>query len=297
MRTEVICFTNNKGGSGKSTACSNLGSALARAGRRVLLVDGDMQMNLSLSFLEEERVLQYAAADGQNLWRAVRGERSLPEMILKTGGDGPDLVAGSMQMSEIERELLARGTESERVLSELLREVRAADRYDYILIDSPPTLGCWVRNILRASDWAVIPVEATPWGLFGLANMMEFLRGMQEAPVPDGGSRGKGPAEGRVTRPDIPSSPAEGARRAACRSAQLAGILVNKADERKNYYHQTMETLAGMEDIPVFHTVIHIDSAVEWAQDASRTVTGWRRSSRSAREYAELAKEVEERCR
>ena len=49
-RTTVICFANNKGGSGKSTTCANVGYALAQAGRRVLLLDGDMQLNLSLSF-------------------------------------------------------------------------------------------------------------------------------------------------------------------------------------------------------------------------------------------------------
>ena len=49
-KTITICFTNNKGGSGKSTTCSNLGAAMARAGRRVLMIDGDMQLNLSLSF-------------------------------------------------------------------------------------------------------------------------------------------------------------------------------------------------------------------------------------------------------
>ena len=53
-KTITICFTNNKGGSGKSTTCSNLGAAMARAGRRVLMIDGDMQLNLSLSFFSED---------------------------------------------------------------------------------------------------------------------------------------------------------------------------------------------------------------------------------------------------
>ena len=53
-KTTMICFANNKGGSGKSTTCSNVGAALAQAGKKVLLVDGDMQLNLSLSFLDED---------------------------------------------------------------------------------------------------------------------------------------------------------------------------------------------------------------------------------------------------
>lgn len=60
-KTVTICFTNNKGGSGKSTTCSNIGAAMAQAGKKVLLVDGDMQLNLSLSFFSEEEVLKMAA--------------------------------------------------------------------------------------------------------------------------------------------------------------------------------------------------------------------------------------------
>ncbi len=66
--TKVICFANNKGGSGKSTTCANVGYFLAQKGRRVLLVDGDMQLNLSLSFFPEERVLEFAKSEN-NLYR------------------------------------------------------------------------------------------------------------------------------------------------------------------------------------------------------------------------------------
>ena len=62
-KTVTICFTNNKGGSGKSTTCSNLGAAMARAGKKVLLVDGDMQLNLSLAFFPEDWVLEHAQGE------------------------------------------------------------------------------------------------------------------------------------------------------------------------------------------------------------------------------------------
>lgn len=61
-KTTTICFTNNKGGSGKSTTCSNLGAAMARDGKKVLLIDGDMQLNLSLSVFPEDWVLEHAKA-------------------------------------------------------------------------------------------------------------------------------------------------------------------------------------------------------------------------------------------
>ena len=59
-KTKVIAFANNKGGSGKTTTCSNIAAAMAGEGRRVLLIDGDMQLNLTLSFFDEERALDFA---------------------------------------------------------------------------------------------------------------------------------------------------------------------------------------------------------------------------------------------
>ena len=66
-KTITICFTNNKGGSGKTTTCSNLGAAMAQAGKKVLLIDGDMQLNLSLAFFPENWVLEQAKGRAQRL--------------------------------------------------------------------------------------------------------------------------------------------------------------------------------------------------------------------------------------
>ena len=73
-KTKTICFTNNKGGSGKSTACANLAYELSQAGKKVLLIDGDMQFNLSLSFFDEEKVLDMAECE-DNLYYAIREKR------------------------------------------------------------------------------------------------------------------------------------------------------------------------------------------------------------------------------
>ena len=70
-KTITICFTNNKGGSGKTTTCSNLGAAMAQAGKKVLLIDGDMQLNLSLAFFPENWVLEQAKGE-KNLYCAIR---------------------------------------------------------------------------------------------------------------------------------------------------------------------------------------------------------------------------------
>ena len=90
-------------------------------------------------------------------------------------------------------------------------------------------------NILCASDRVIIPVEASPWGMFGLANMFEFLN------------------EVKQITPEL----------------EVAGIAVTKVDTRKSYYKQTMETLHELEDIHVFEQIIRVDSSVEWSRAAN----------------------------
>ena len=89
--TKVICFANNKGGSGKSTTCSNVGYALSTLGKRVLLVDGDMQLNLSLSFFSEDEVLTIAKSE-RNLYEAIRAERDLADYIISTPYENLDII-------------------------------------------------------------------------------------------------------------------------------------------------------------------------------------------------------------
>ena len=76
MKTQVICFANNKGGSGKSTTCANVGYGLSQLGKKVLLIDGDMQLNLSLSFFSDDEVLEYAQGQ-DNLYHAIRNQKDL----------------------------------------------------------------------------------------------------------------------------------------------------------------------------------------------------------------------------
>ena len=75
-------------------------------------------------------------------------------------------------------------------------------------------------------------------------------------------------------------------------SLRVLGIAITKADERKNYFHQTVEALRGYENIKLFENYIRIDSSIEWAQDNSKPVGAYRKSSRSAKEYFDLTKEI-----
>ena len=144
--TVTICFANNKGGSGKSTSCSNVGAALAGMGKKVLMVDGDMQLNLSLSFFSEEEVLEMAAGE-KNLYYAIGHQSDLSDFIVHTKYENLDLVPSSTLMSSVEYELFTKW-QREFILRKCLQKVKDSGVYDYILIDAPPTLGGWVMNIL-----------------------------------------------------------------------------------------------------------------------------------------------------
>ncbi|MBQ1210584.1 MAG: AAA family ATPase, partial [Clostridia bacterium] len=150
-KTVTICFANNKGGSGKSTTCANVGYDLSRMGYRVLMVDGDMQLNLSLSFFNEDEVLEMAQSE-KNLYYAIRDQKDLSEYIISTPYEGLDLIPSSTLMSQIEFDLFTKW-QREYILKKGLESIKASGKYDFILLDTPPTLGGWVMNILCASDY------------------------------------------------------------------------------------------------------------------------------------------------
>ena len=255
--TKTIAFANNKGGSGKTTTCANVGYSLSVLGNKVLMIDGDMQLNLSLSFFTEDEVLAFAAGE-KNLYTAMKKEDDLTDYVVHTPYENLDLIPSSTLMSGIEYDLFTKW-QREMILARGLAKIKESGEYDYILIDAPPTLGGWVINILCASDHVILPVEASPWGLFGVANMFEFLENVKKL-VP---------------------------------SLDLLGVVITKLDARKNYGKQTLEVLHEFEEVNVFETVIRVDSEIEWAQDNSKPVMVHKKGARSAGEYLELAKEVE----
>ena len=245
-KTKVICFANNKGGSGKSTTCANVGYSMVTEGKRVLLIDGDMQMNLTLSYFDEEAALGFNES-GENLYTAIKHQKELTPYIRHTAYEGLDLIPSSILMSGMEVDLFTMW-QREFILKQGLAKIRESGYYDYILIDAPPTLGCWVMNIMCASDFLIIPVEASPWGLFGLANLFEFYEKL-----------------GRIA-PDL----------------QILGVVVTKANERKNQFKQAIDVLGSLENVRLFDTYIRVDSAIEWSQENSLPVMAYKKTSRAA---------------
>ncbi len=254
--TKVYCFANNKGGSGKSTTCANVAYAMALEGLRVLMIDGDGQSNLTLSYFDEEQTLAFAE-DGRNLYAYLRAHIPYTDVVVKTAYKNLDLLPASAELSAVDNLLLS-AYEKEYVFRDKLQRIIESEQYDAICIDAPPTLGLWVTNLLSASNALIIPVEASPWGLYGLANMFDFYAKTQ----------------------------------AHSKELSFLGVLVTKADERKNYFKQTVADLRELSGIHFFDTYIHVDSAVEWAQDSSQPVIAYKKSSRSAKEYQKLTKEI-----
>ncbi len=256
MKTTTICFANNKGGSGKSTTCCNVGYELSKMGYKVLIIDGDMQMNLSLSLFSEDEVLE-SAQNGNNIYSAVTKQDDIANYITPTKYENLDVVLSSSLMSNIEFDLFSKW-QREFILRNSLKSIKDNGEYDFILMDAPPTLGGWVMNMLCASDYLIIPVEASPWGLFGLANMFEFFATVKQI------------------NPDI----------------SLLGVAVTKVDTRKNYFKQTVDALENTDGVHMFKNYIRTDSSIEWAQDASLPVAVYKPSARSAKEYKSLTEEV-----
>ncbi len=259
--TKVLCFANNKGGSGKSTTVANVGYALAQMKKRVLLVDCDMQLNLTLCYFPEEKVIEMAKGE-KNLYTALKNGVEIKDCIRRTEYEGVDVVPASTLLSGVEFELFSRW-QRELVMKNMLASVKRSGKYDYILLDAPPTVGGWVMNLLVASDYLIIPVEASPWGLFGLANMLDFVK------------------QANQVSPEL----------------QLLGVVVTKVDTRKNYFKQTMQALTEQPECKVFESYIRLDSNIEWAEDACKPVGAYKPNARSAAEYAELSKEIVKRCR
>ena len=154
----IIGFCNLKGGVGKTTSCQNIAAALSKKGKRIAVVDMDPQSNLSAGF-----GLDPSPTDPQ-VFDLLSGAAEWDDVI--TSREGIDIVPSSLSL--VMAELNDNGPTSKKTaLRDALSKVEA-DRYDYILLDSPPQLGIFTQNVLGASQKIIVPMDGGFYSLFGL---------------------------------------------------------------------------------------------------------------------------------
>ncbi len=171
-KSNIICIANQKGGVAKTTTTAYLGAALARLNRRILLIDSDPQCNLSYSLELDEQQQEFVLEN--NLASMYESGQDADSCTLRLRDNlsliaaSPDLVMTEVTLDSSPETL---SEEPERILRKALDAV--AHKYDYIVIDCPPSQGMLTLNGLVASDWLVIPTLAQVISLTGLERMLE----------------------------------------------------------------------------------------------------------------------------
>lgn len=247
--TKVITVANNKGGSGKTSVVASLGHTLSDMGKKVLLIDSDMQMNLSYSYGFER--------DRMNLNEAIVNEEDLGGYIRKTDFDNLDIIISDFEMATIEMHLFTK-TLRETVFKRLLKKTVESGVYDFIVIDTNPTLGMLNLNILNASDYVIVPVEMSAFGILGLEVLIKFINQAQEINE----------------------------------KLELAGVLRTKVDKRESITSEADEVLMDVFGEKIFDSYIPIDTNVKKAQWERQPLNVFNKSSRANKQYTRFAKEL-----
>lgn len=247
MRT--IAILNQKGGSGKTTTAVNLAAALAEQKRRVLLMDLDPAAAASnwLGVKTGSRGLFEALTEGKNLL----------EIIEPTSCPGLDVIASSLSLSGAEKALAGEiGVET------LLRKRLAKlpeDRWDYILLDCPPSLGLLTLNALSAARELLIPVETHIIALDGLVSLTQTVEVVKER-----------------LNADI----------------AICGILACRMDQRTNHAQEVVESLRGKFGSLLYKTRIRENVRLAECPSFGKPITLYASSSSGAEDYRALAKEL-----
>lgn len=255
-RGHVLALVNQKGGCGKTTTAVNLAACLAAQGLRVLLVDLDPQANATVSLGLEPAELAHTIYHVVSEGRMDGGGLTLEEILRPSTVPNLMVAPSSIDLAAAELELVVR-VGREGVLRRKLEPVR--DRYDFVVIDTPPSLGLLTLNALVASDQVIIPIQTHYYALLG---MRQLLRTLQ------------------MVRDEI------GHR------VEILGVLATMYDARNNISREILRGIHEFFGEKVFQTTIHFSIKLVESSMVGVPIFLHQPQSRGAQEYMSLAREV-----
>jgi chromosome partitioning protein len=248
--SKVYAVTNQKGGVGKTTTVVSVGAYLAAAECRVLLVDIDPQANATSSLGIDKHGLR------RSIYDSIVGNLALDRILTLTNRIRLDLIPSAPALAGAEIELVGMMAREYR-LKQALQSVR--DRYDYILIDCPPSLGLLTINALAASDQVIVPIQCEYLPMEGLAQLLQTIE---------------------LVRVNL--NPALGIR----------GLLMTMYDVRTTLAQQVVEEVRRHFQDKVFDTVIPRNVRLSEAPSYGQPIMDYAPKSAGAEAYHQLAQEI-----
>jgi chromosome partitioning protein len=247
----VFAIVNQKGGVGKTTTAVNLAAGLALAGKRVLLVDSDPQGNATTGLGVDKRLLR------ASLYDVLVDAASLPEIIQKdVAVPGLDLAPATLDLSGAEMEMISQ-LSRETILRRALAPVVV--KYDFVLVDAPPSLGLLTLNILTAADSALIPIQCEFYALEGISQLLTVVERVRGHLNP---------------------------------ALRIGMVVLTMHDERMNVSRQVVADVRGHFKEKVARTVVPRNVRLSEAPSFGQPIALYDARSKGASAYAELAQEV-----